>query len=170
MTAAGVNIRPASYRDSAAIGAILGTFVARHHAWSPGQFRPAVIGFTPAIFQTWLDRPNELHLAAEIDGVVVGYVGASRYDGFANEVMFARSGVHVFLLMVAECAQRRGVGRALFNAIEAWAAEHEVEAIGLNMSAQNETARAFYAALGYDLANEYRIKILRRVRRFEADP
>jgi GNAT superfamily N-acetyltransferase len=170
MTATGVATRSASYRDCAAIGAILDTFAAQHHAWNPGQFRPAVIGFTPAIFQTWLDRPDDLHLVAEIDGIVVGYAGASRYDGFASELMFARPGVHVFLLVVAAWAQRRGVGRALFQAIEAWAVEHEVEAIGFNMSAENKTARAFYAALGYDLANEYRVKTLRRVRRFEADP
>jgi GNAT superfamily N-acetyltransferase len=65
--------------------------------------------------------------------------------------------------------RRNGIGRALFAAIEAWAHERDVEFIGLNVSPFNE-ARAFYAALGYDLNTEHRLKTIRKVRRFEAEP
>ncbi len=170
MVAASVRVRPAQHADCGAITAMFDDFAAQHHRWRPEQFRPATIGFTAAILQTWLEQTNELHLAAEIDQMVIGYARATRFDGFASEFMFQRRGVHVYLLMVAPAARRKGAGRALFQAVEAWAAEFEAEVVGLNVSAQNATARAFYAALGYDLVNEYLIKTLRRVRRFEADP
>jgi GNAT superfamily N-acetyltransferase len=170
MSATGVRVRPARYTDHGAIAVILDDFMMQHHAWRPNFFRPTLIGFTPAIFQSWLAEPDELNLAAEIGEGVVGYTRAFRFSGFANEFVFARRGVHVGVLAVAPQARRRGVGRALFQAVEDWATAFEAEAIGLDVSPLNATARAFYATLGYDVVNEYRSKTLRRVRRFEADP
>jgi ribosomal protein S18 acetylase RimI-like enzyme len=46
--------------------------------------------------------------------------------------------------------------------------EFEAEYVGLNVNPRNETAKAFYAALGYDVGSEYRAKTLRRVARLGA--
>jgi GNAT superfamily N-acetyltransferase len=170
MSATGVHVRPARYTDHGAIAVILDDFMMQHHAWRPNFFRPTLIGFTPAVFQSWIAEPDELNLAAEIGEGVVGYTRAFRFSGFANEFVFPRRGVHVGVLAVAPQARRRGVGRALFQAVEDWANAFEAETIGLDMAPMNSTARAFYASLGYDVVNEYRSKTLRRVRRFEADP
>jgi GNAT superfamily N-acetyltransferase len=170
MAAASVHVRPARHTDHGAIAAILDDFMAQHHLWRPNFFRPTLIGFTPAVFQTWLDEPDALNLAAEVENSVVGYTRAGRYSGFANEFVFPRRGVHVGVLAVALQARRQGVGRALFQAVEEWANAFEAETIGLDVSPLNATARAFYAALGYDPVNEYRAKTLRRIRRFEAEP
>ena len=170
MAAANVTVRPARYTDHGAIADILEGFTIQHHDWRPNFFRPALIGFTTAVFQTWLTEPDELNLAAEIDGSVVGYTRAGRYSGFANEFVFPRRGVHVGVLAVAAGARRKGVGRALFRAVEDWANAFEAETIGLDVSPLNATARAFYASLGYDPVNEYRTKTLRHMKRFEADP
>jgi len=169
MPAAAANVRPATHADFGAIAAMLGDFMAQHHGWHPDEFRPTLLGFTPAIFQGWLDQPNTLHLAAEIGGSVVGYASSSSFSGFANDFMFARPGVHIAFIVVAQAMRRKGVGRALFGAIEAWARESDAEYIGLNVTPLNDGARAFYASLGYDLRNEYRTKTIREVRRFEAD-
>jgi GNAT superfamily N-acetyltransferase len=170
MTAANTLVRPATQADYDAIQAMLATFTVQHHIWQPEQFRREFLGFTPAIFRRWLDTPDELNLAAELGSAVVGFASASRFKGRASDITFARRGVHVSLLLVAPSAQRRGVGRALLKGIQAWADEFEAEFIGLNMSPMNATARAFYAALGYDLHAEYRTKTLRGVKHFEADP
>jgi len=170
MVAENVHVRAARYTDHSAIAAVFDDFMAMHHRWRPSFFRPTLIGFTPAIFQSWLDEPDALNLAAEIRGSVVGYLRAGRFSGFSNEFIFPRRGVHVGVLAVAPQARRNGVGRALFQAVEEWANAYEAEFIGLDMAPQNATARAFYAALGYDLVNEYRAKPLRQVKRFEADP
>jgi GNAT superfamily N-acetyltransferase len=170
MAATSVHVRPARYTDHGPIAVILDDFMTQHYLWRPNRFRPAIIGFTPAVFQSWLAEPDELNLAAEIEDSVVGYTRAGRYSGFANEFVFPRRGVHVGVLAVAPQARRQGVGRALFQAVEDWANAFEAETIGLDMSPMNATARAFYATLGYDLVNEYRTKTLRRIKRFEADP
>lgn len=169
MAAASVHVRPARHTDHSAISAILDDFMAQHNVWQPSRFRPALIGFTPAMLQTWLEQPDELNLAAEIDGSLVGYTRAFRFSGFSNEFIFPRHGVHVGLLAVAREARRKGVGRALLQAVEEWANAFEAEFIGLDMSPQNAAARTFYVELGYELANEFRVKPLRRPRRFEAD-
>ena len=170
MAAASVRVRPARYTDHGAIAAILDDFMAQHHLWRPGFFRPTLIGFTPAVFQTWLDEPDALNLAAEVENSVVGYARAGRYCGFANEFVLPRRGVHVGVLAVAPQARRRGVGRALFRAVEDWAEEFEAESVGLDVSPLNATGQAFYTSLGYDPVNEYRTKTLRHIKRFESDP
>ena len=169
MSATSVHVRNARYTDHGAIAVILDDFTMQHYRWRPNRFRPALIGFTPAIFESWLAEPDELNLAAEIEDGVVGYTRAWRFSGFANEFVFPRRGVHVGVLAVAPQARRKGVGRALFQAVEDWANAFEAETIGLDMNPLNATARAFYATLGYDLANEYRTKTLRHIKRFEAD-
>jgi ribosomal protein S18 acetylase RimI-like enzyme len=169
MATASVQVRPARYTDHGAVAAIFDEFMALHHGWRPNFFRPTLIGFTPAIFQRWLDEPDALNLVAEIGGSVAGYTRAGRYSGFSNEFIFPRRGVHVGVLAVAAQARRQGIGRALFEAVEEWAKAWEAEAIGLDMAPLNAAARAFYEALGYRVVNEYRAKPLRRIHRFETD-
>jgi ribosomal protein S18 acetylase RimI-like enzyme len=170
MPTAKVNIRPAHYTDFDAISEMMKGFMALHHRWQPELFRTALLGFTAAIFQGWLERKNELHLAAEVEGVVSGYACAASWDGWGNDLIWPRRNVFVQIVVVAPAKRRSGIGRALFAAIEAWAAEFEAEYIGLNVSPLNETARAFYAALGYEASNEHRAKNLRKITRIAIPP
>lgn len=142
--------------------------MALHHRWNPEQFRTALLGFSAAIFQGWLERQDELHLAAQTDAGVLGYACATRWEGRGNDFMWARRGVYIPYIVVAPDQHRKGIGRDLFRAVEAWAEEFEAEYVGLNVNPQNETAKAFYAALGYDVASEYRAKTLRRFARLSA--
>ncbi len=52
-------------------------------------------------------------------------------------------------LAVAASASRRGIGRALVEAANAWAAGHGLVNLTLHTGAANTAARAFYAALGF---------------------
>jgi ribosomal protein S18 acetylase RimI-like enzyme len=47
----------------------------------------------------------------------------------------------------------RGIGRALIAALEAWAAEHGVERVILNVAEANVDAIRLYHALGYQEYN-----------------
>jgi ribosomal protein S18 acetylase RimI-like enzyme len=55
----------------------------------------------------------------------------------------------VYYLAVAPTAQRRGHGRAMMAACEAWLAERGVPKLNLMLRADNAAARGFYTALGY---------------------
>jgi GNAT superfamily N-acetyltransferase len=52
-------------------------------------------------------------------------------------------------LVVADRASRRGIGRALVAAADAWARDHDLRNLTLHASAYNVSARAFYADLGF---------------------
>src|ERR1700678_3697624 len=52
-------------------------------------------------------------------------------------------------LVVAERDSRRGIGRALVAAADAWASDHGLRNLTLHTGAFNAGARAFYAALGF---------------------
>jgi ribosomal protein S18 acetylase RimI-like enzyme len=163
-------VRPATHADFDEVAALFDDFMTLHRRWQPDLFRPTLLGFTPAIFQSWLDQPNTRYIVADLGGLVAGYVSANSSPGWANDFVFARPGVYITVIIVAAGIRRKGVGRALFEAIEAWAQENNAEFVGLNVNPSNDAARAFYASLGYDLNSEYRAKTMRTVRRFEAEP
>ena len=56
---------------------------------------------------------------------------------------------HIFLLYVAPGYRRRGIGTVLMHQAEAWAREQGAPQIGLQVLTTNQSATAFYQALGY---------------------
>jgi ribosomal protein S18 acetylase RimI-like enzyme len=55
----------------------------------------------------------------------------------------------IYYLAVRPNVQRRGLGRAMMRACEAWLIERRVPKVNLMVRAENEATVAFYAALGY---------------------
>jgi ribosomal-protein-alanine N-acetyltransferase len=58
---------------------------------------------------------------------------------------------HLLLLAVSPRSQRRGVGSAVLQWLEAVARHAGAERIGLEARADNDAARAFYVGHGYDV-------------------
>ncbi len=56
---------------------------------------------------------------------------------------------HIITIDVIEPARRRGVGRALMDAVEDWAREQRFKAVALETAEHNLAAQKFYAARGY---------------------
>ena len=82
-------------------------------------------------------------LVAEVDDRIVGRLSIGRDTHPASEHV-ADVG-----LMVAEGYRRRGIGRALMEAGEAWARGVGVHKIELHVFPHNEAALALYERLGY---------------------
>ena len=74
-----------------------------------------------------------------------GYVFVTTDEDYFTK----RPHAHVEILAVTPEAVGRGLGRVLLDAAEAWANERGYGAIGLNVFASNERARAVYEHLGY---------------------
>jgi ribosomal protein S18 acetylase RimI-like enzyme len=161
-------VRPARWNDHEQLQPIVDDFAALHHKMDP-SFRTRWLGFTPAIFQTWLDEPNEVHLVAEVSGKITGYVWAGRGEGNAGIYLFMRRNIFVYVLAVAEPDRNKGVGRALLGAVDDVARDYGAEIIQLSVVAANEGARRFYRTLGYSLTSEVMTKTLARHRRLESD-
>jgi RimJ/RimL family protein N-acetyltransferase len=82
-------------------------------------------------------------LVAEEDGQIVGRLSIGRDTHPASEHV-ADVG-----LMVARGYRRRGIGRALMEAAEAWARSVGVRKIELHVFPHNQAALALYEQLGY---------------------
>jgi GNAT superfamily N-acetyltransferase len=170
MSLAEVSVRPATDADYPAISRMLAAFTAQHHQWQPEQFRPRIIGLTAAMFNVWLKRPRELHLTAEYGGEAAAYANALRADNPGSDFTYPRRGAYIAIIVVGAEHRRRGIGRALFRAVEDWASTFDAEFVGLHVNRSNDAARAFYTALTYGPDGEYRVKTLRQVQRLGTEP
>jgi ribosomal protein S18 acetylase RimI-like enzyme len=159
-------VRPARWTDHAQLVPVIDDFALLHHRMDP-VFRTRWLGFTEAIFQTWLDEPGDYHRVAEIDGRVVGYLWAGRGEGNTGIYLFMRRSLFVYVLAVAEAERGRGVGRALLGAIEDEARACDAEIVQLSVVGANARAKALYRSLGYEVSSELMTKTLKHVRRIE---
>jgi GNAT superfamily N-acetyltransferase len=129
--------------------------------------RAAVLGLAPRLAEgvaPWRDQAEallagrrwleeSLDAAKNGDGAVLvaadaagiaGVVSVTSSTHFTGE----RDG-YIGELVVADRASKRGIGRALIAAAEAWARDHGLRNLTLHTGAFNANARGFYAALGF---------------------
>lgn len=100
-------------------------------------------------FLAMLANPDLLLLGAENGSGLVGILRASYQNRPAGRAHHARSIVRIEEIMVEPIAQRRGVGRALMKAVSDWTQSRNVRAMELGAYAWNESAQAWYHALGF---------------------
>lgn len=89
------------------------------------------------------DPRNKL-LVAEIDGAVVGYVHLVDYD-----LLYSDPLKNIMGIAVDSAYRRRGIGKALLDAAEAWARETGAAGVRLVSGESRTGAHAFYRSLGY---------------------
>lgn len=87
---------------------------------------------------------------AELDGVVAGFIHAIVKNAPDNPIFVPRCFVSVESIGVRPDYNRRGVGRRLLEAIEAWAKEKGAISIELNVYEFNQGAISFYERLGFN--------------------
>ena len=90
--------------------------------------------------------PDAALLVAELDAP--GVVGVA-YAHAATDYFTGERHAHLGILAVAEAAEGRGVGRALLDAVDAWARAQGHRFVTLNVFATNARARAVYERAGY---------------------
>ena len=91
-----------------------------------------------------LGNPSHKILVAESEGVVVGYVHLEDYD-----TLYADSLKNILGIAVAESCRRQGVGKALLQAGEEWAASTGAAGVRLVSGESRKGDHAFYQTLGY---------------------
>jgi ribosomal protein S18 acetylase RimI-like enzyme len=117
----------------------------------------------------WLEE--SLDAAKNGDGAVLVAADAAGIAG----VVSVRPSTHftgerdgyIGELVVADRASRRGIGRALIAAADAWARDRGLRNLTLHTGAFNANARGFYAALGF--ADE-EVRLTRPVPGVPAEP
>jgi ribosomal protein S18 acetylase RimI-like enzyme len=88
-------------------------------------------------------------LVAELSpgGERAGYVFATTTHDYFTRAAHA----HVEVLAVEAGEERRGIARALMDAIEQWARRRGYRWVTLNVFDRNARAKALYSSLGYEL-------------------
>ena len=145
-----MDIRAPQAMDLVAIEELFEELDALHRERLPERFHASV---EPARSQDHLleviHGPDTAFLIAEDGGDVLGLVHLAVRSAPELPMFVQRRFVAVENFVVAKRAQRRGVGRALMTAADAWARNHGAIGMELTVYEANEEAFAFYRALGY---------------------
>lgn len=126
-----ITIRPATDADAAALVSLNADVQAIHAAALPWRFKPPG-AYTTADAQALLARPNYFALIAEIDGLPAGYVVAEVVRHPETGRHHAHAMIYVHELGVREALRRRGVARALMDAVSARGREFGIERVALD--------------------------------------
>lgn len=141
-------IRLANSADAERIGELWLEMVAYHAEFDPVMFRPSPHG--AALYaqnvRERLEDPRARLLVAEAEGAVVGYASGLIADLTTGFFLPLRSGL-LSDIFVAESHRRRGLGRALVERLALWFRDSGVRQFEWHVSADNEPALAFWAAL-----------------------
>ncbi len=143
MSANELIIRKATWEDAHAVFGLVTDFAT--------SFRPEQAAFSASIREVLTDKSALLTVAVR-NGDIVGYcLGFDHYTFYANgRVSWIEE------IMVKADFRKEGIGRALMNVFEAWAAERGSKLIGL----ATRRAAPFYQALGYEESAVFFRKLL----------
>jgi aminoglycoside 6'-N-acetyltransferase len=124
-----------------------------HHAMiDPSRWQVPTLAAVAASRRRWhAMKPRDEGLVAVADGRVVGMIELwLRRPRDPDGARIARLGADLGISVAPEW-RGRGVGTALMLAGEAWAREHGVSQMVLDLSVANDGARRLYERLGYEI-------------------
>lgn len=124
--------------------------LADHHHRLDRRFRPRAPDGCRT-FRKWvreaLTAKDSVLLLASVAGRPVGFAHGGLKPG--PPPLKPRLGGFVSHLVVTQYARRRGVGRRLLRAVEAWCRRRGAKAVTLTAAVRNAEGQAFYAAMGF---------------------
>ena len=144
-----VIVRPAQARDLPAIAELAGQLVRQHYGFDAQRFMliPNVEAGYARFFSGELSNPDTLILAAELNGSVVGYAYARLEQRDWNALLDACGALHD--IFVNETVRRQGIARRLVEAVREALRAKGAPRLLLHTASKNQTAREFFAALGF---------------------
>ena len=155
------SIREAGPGDYEALCAVLEEGDAYHRRALPHVFRPPAGPARSVEYMLGIMADeNAVFYVAERQGQIVGAIHVLIRETRQIPILVPRRYAVVDTLVVAKAHRRRGVGRALMEAGQRWAADRKASQIELNVWEFNEGALAFYEELGYRTASRHMWKAL----------
>src|SRR5689334_4620756 len=124
-----------------------------HAALLPGVFRPtAADAATVDFLRGWVAREGRCLLVADDEHGPVGCALVVAGEASSQPIFVPRRWAEVELLVVANRARGRGIGRTLMDAAADWAAAEGAARVQVVVWEANAAAVRFYERLGYATA------------------
>lgn len=149
MTAAAVEIRPASVADAQCLVRLNASVHARHLQERPEFFRATDPSELRAWFGELLARPTTRCWIAWLAGEPAGYLLMREHEREANVFSRERHWHEIEQIGVEPQFQRRGIGRALIGAALAAAASTGASEVELASWSFNRDAHALFVRCGF---------------------
>jgi diamine N-acetyltransferase len=148
-------IRPATSADIPALLPLQKEIHDCHVAHHPAAFHTAGPEEVVPWLQQWFADPN-FHCYVALEGdEFAGYVFAWLSGRDRSALCNSRRFVNLDQLSVRRSSRRRGIGRALVQAVIELARQNDITDIDLSVWWGNTEAREFYRSLGFGLMREY---------------
>lgn len=101
-----------------------------------------------------LATDNQMIFVAEHEGRLVGYLA-----GFGGNYRRNRDNVHI-VIGILQAFTGQGIGKQLFETVEAWARERSLHRLELTVMAHNERGKALYTKMGFEVEGIRRESLL----------
>jgi RimJ/RimL family protein N-acetyltransferase len=139
-----VSIRRADAHDAPALVELASSVGGEPGGWLISDSTWRSVGDERRYVRAIRRHPDAAVLVAVLGGAIVGRLSLAR-DPHPASHHVADLG-----LMVSAAHRRRGIGRALLEAAERWAADAGVSKLELHVFPHNDAALALYVACGYE--------------------
>ncbi|MEP7000813.1 MAG: GNAT family N-acetyltransferase [bacterium] len=159
-----ITVREATVRDLEAV-IELRLALLREHPDHPiyGRLRPDVTTRAHELFANQLRSGTESIFLAEREGIVAGILRC--VESVGSPLLDPARYVYVSSVYVRPEVRRRGVLRALLRAADKWARQRGLDQMRLHNVAGSESAEGAWAALGFDVVEQVRVRKLDAQRR-----
>lgn len=148
-------VRFAEKKDLARVNELRRQVHELHAAGRPDNFKPS---FPPElrdhIVSIWNDPQQEI-VVSEREGVLCGYAVLHRVNKPENPFMYKRDYLDIDEFGVDKAYRRQKVAAEMMDFIKEYAKEKGFAKIELNMWEFNQTALAFYEAMGFATYRRY---------------
>lgn len=119
-----------------------------HHEIRPDIFRAGAQKYDEAALSALLRDPNRPVFAAMEGDAMLGYAFCIWQEVKNDGALADRKNLYIDDLCVDEGVRGKGVAKALYDAVLAWAREQGCDAVTLNVWCGNDRAMAFYEKCG----------------------
>ena len=143
-----MTVRPACERDIPDLIRLLYQVGDVHHRIRPDIFRAGAIKYTEdELKQLLLDKNSPIFVLTE-DEILLAYCFCQLREHRSSTVMTDRKEVYIDDLCVEENCRGKGVAKALYRHVCAWAKQTGCDFVTLNVWQGNDSAYGFYEAMG----------------------
>jgi ribosomal protein S18 acetylase RimI-like enzyme len=143
------HIRAATRDDAESISMLNADLQAIHADALPWRFKqPSPGTFTPGDAEEFLATPNHIAFLAHADGLPAGYVVAEILRRDESALHHAHAMIYVHHISVRPDFQRRGIGRALLDAVKQHGEAIGISTLALDTWSFNRQALAFFRSYG----------------------